>query len=78
MSVAALEAALDLWHGPAFAEFADDEWARGEAVRLDELRLRAEEDLVDALLATGDAAAAVAARRPSSCRTRCASGCGRS
>ncbi len=54
-----LGAALGLWHGPAFAEFAEEDWARGEAVRLDELRLTASEDLVDALLALGDAAGAV-------------------
>ena len=37
--VALLERALALWRGPAFDEFADLEWARGEAVRLEELRL---------------------------------------
>ena len=58
--VAGLEAALALYRGLAFAEFADADWARGESVRLDEIRLSAEEDLVEALLASGDAAAAVA------------------
>ena len=31
--------ALELWRGPALAEFAFEEWAQGEARRLDELRL---------------------------------------
>ena len=75
--MAGLEAALALYRGPAFAEFADADWARGESVRLDELRLSAEEDLVEALLASGDAAAAVRAPRRWSSRTRSgnASGC---
>lgn len=47
-----LRKALDLWRGPAYAEFADEEWALTEAVRLDELRLVAEEELFDAVLAT--------------------------
>ena len=48
-----LRSALDLWRGPAFGEFAFEEWARGEAVRLDELRVEAEENLIDAELACG-------------------------
>ncbi|WP_190850898.1 BTAD domain-containing putative transcriptional regulator [Actinomadura sp. RB99] len=51
--------ALALWRGPAFAEFADEEWARAEIGRLDELRLAARERHVAALLRAGDAAAAV-------------------
>ena len=46
-------AALDRWRGPAFAEFADEPWARPEAVRLEELRLVAHEVRIDALLALG-------------------------
>ncbi len=46
--------ALALWRGGAFAEFADTDWARPEAVRLDELRLVALEARVDARLAAGD------------------------
>ena len=45
--------ALALWHGPAFAEFADQEFARWEAARLDELRWSAEEDRIDCELALG-------------------------
>ncbi|MGY1604034.1 BTAD domain-containing putative transcriptional regulator [Geodermatophilus sp. SYSU D00815] len=36
-------AALDLWRGPAYAEYADEPWAAPEAARLDELRLTAVE-----------------------------------
>jgi predicted ATPase/DNA-binding SARP family transcriptional activator len=46
--------ALDLWRGPAFDEFADLEWARGEAARLEELRLVALESLLEARLALGE------------------------
>ncbi|WP_262401998.1 BTAD domain-containing putative transcriptional regulator [Actinomadura sp. CNU-125] len=51
--------ALALWRGPAFAEFADDEWARAEIVRLDGLRTAARERHVADLLRAGDAAGAV-------------------
>ena len=49
-----LVAALGLWRGPAFAEFPDVAFLATEAVRLDELRLRAVEDRVEADLAIGD------------------------
>ncbi|MEU9021996.1 BTAD domain-containing putative transcriptional regulator [Actinomadura sp. NPDC048394] len=51
--------ALALWRGPAFAEFADEEWARAEIGHLNELRLAARERHVAALLRASDAAAAV-------------------
>jgi DNA-binding SARP family transcriptional activator len=38
--------ALDLWRGPALAEFAFDDWAQTEARRLDELRLVAVEERI--------------------------------
>jgi predicted ATPase/DNA-binding SARP family transcriptional activator len=38
-----LDQALALWHGPAYTEFAET-FARGEALRLHELRLAAQED----------------------------------
>ena len=47
--------ALALWRGQAYAEFADEEWARPEAQRLEELRIVAHERLVDAELANGHA-----------------------
>ncbi|GAA3142621.1 AfsR/SARP family transcriptional regulator [Nonomuraea salmonea] len=55
-----LDAALKLWRGPAYAEFADQDWARGEAARLDELRLLAVERRAKAGLAAGLAAECVA------------------
>jgi predicted ATPase/DNA-binding SARP family transcriptional activator len=48
-----LDEALALWRGPAYADVADEEFARAEAARLDELRLVAVEDRVDAGLALG-------------------------
>jgi predicted ATPase/DNA-binding SARP family transcriptional activator len=45
--------ALGLWRGDALAEFRDEPWAMGAAVRLDELRLVAYERLHDAQLAAG-------------------------
>jgi predicted ATPase/DNA-binding SARP family transcriptional activator len=59
-----VDQALDLWRGPALAEFADRPIAAPEAVRLDELRVVARErraELVLALGAPGDATAALQA-----------------
>ncbi|HUQ55045.1 BTAD domain-containing putative transcriptional regulator [Lentzea sp.] len=55
-----LDSALALWRGPAYAEFADEHWARAEIDRLSELRLVAVERRAEALLAAGRAAGAVA------------------
>ena len=55
-AAAMLGEALGLWRGPAFGEFGDAEFAAAERVRLDELRLRAMEDLAEAQLASGAAA----------------------
>ncbi len=52
-------AALALWRGPALEDIADEEFARLEAIRLEELRRRAVEDRVEASLALGDHAAVV-------------------
>ena len=52
--------ALALWRGRAYAEFADEAWARAEAGRLEELRLAATEDRVEAELALGRHPALVA------------------
>jgi predicted ATPase/DNA-binding SARP family transcriptional activator len=52
-AAALLDEALDLWHGDAYAEFVDDEFARVEAARLDELRMVAREDRVAVALAIG-------------------------
>jgi len=48
-----LAAALALWRGPAFAEFAGEEFCRYEAVRLEELRLVAVEEWFGARLSLG-------------------------
>ena len=39
-----LDAALALWRGPAYAEFADQDFARAETTRLEELRQKATEE----------------------------------
>src|ERR671927_506036 len=49
----ALGAALALWRGPALADLALEEFAQGEAARLEELRLAVLEDRIDADLALG-------------------------
>lgn len=49
-----LQETLRLWRGPAYADFAEEDFARPEAVRLDELRLTAHEDSFAARLACGD------------------------
>ncbi|GLY19049.1 SARP family transcriptional regulator [Kineosporia sp. NBRC 101677] len=54
-----LERALGRWRGPAYAEFADQSWARGEVQRLDELRSLAVERRAEAGLALGRSAAVV-------------------
>ncbi|MGI5236555.1 BTAD domain-containing putative transcriptional regulator [Dactylosporangium sp. CA-139066] len=59
-AVAQLRAALRLWRGDAYAEFAGESWAQPEAVRLEELRFAARELLLDVALRTGAAAEAVA------------------
>jgi DNA-binding SARP family transcriptional activator/WD40 repeat protein/type II secretory pathway predicted ATPase ExeA len=51
--VGLLDDALALWTGPALAEFADEEWARLEAMRLDQLRVDAHERRFDAALDAG-------------------------
>jgi predicted ATPase/DNA-binding SARP family transcriptional activator len=48
-----LREALALWHGPALADVADEPFARPESARLEELRLAALEDRIEADLALG-------------------------
>ena len=52
--------ALELWRGPALAEFAAESFARAEALRLEELRTVAVEDRIAANLALGQHSTAVA------------------
>lgn len=54
-----LGAGLDLWRGPAYAEFVEEPWAQPEVLRLEELRLAARELLLDVTVRGGDAAEAV-------------------
>ncbi|WP_308202887.1 BTAD domain-containing putative transcriptional regulator [Crossiella sp. SN42] len=56
-----LVSALDLWRGPAFAEFADEDFARPVAHGLAERRLAAVELLGETRLALGEPAEALAA-----------------
>jgi DNA-binding SARP family transcriptional activator len=59
-AAAVLQNALALWHGAALADFAYEHFAQAEIARLDELRLKAIEDRIDAELACGRDAALVA------------------
>ena len=54
-----LAGALVLWRGPALADVAEADFARAPTARLDEMRLAAIEDRVEAALALGDGAAFV-------------------
>ncbi|WP_250031022.1 BTAD domain-containing putative transcriptional regulator [Paractinoplanes maris] len=56
-----LSEALGLWHGEPLADLQAVPFAREEAARLGELRLGAEEMLLEAALVTGDAETVVAA-----------------
>jgi DNA-binding SARP family transcriptional activator len=56
LAAVSLQSALKMWAGPAYAEFANEQWAQPEAQRLEELRLAALERLVDAELECGRAA----------------------
>jgi WD40 repeat protein/DNA-binding SARP family transcriptional activator len=53
-AVAGYDDALSLWHGPAFGDLAREPSIGAEAARLDELRLGAIEDRIEALLTLGD------------------------
>ena len=59
-AAATLEEALGLWRGPALSDVRGAPFAEPEAVRLDELRLLAQEDFFDARLALSEHAALVA------------------
>ncbi|MGW5266020.1 BTAD domain-containing putative transcriptional regulator [Microbispora sp. NPDC004025] len=50
---ARLDAALALWHGTPYSDFADQHWAEAEVARLSELRLVARERHADAGLRMG-------------------------
>src|SRR3954470_10535689 len=52
-ALATLGQSLALWRGPAFADLAFEDFARSESARLDELRLLAIEERIDASLGLG-------------------------
>ncbi|HET7338872.1 MAG TPA: BTAD domain-containing putative transcriptional regulator [Candidatus Dormibacteraeota bacterium] len=52
-AAAQLERALEMWRGPALADFAGESFALSEAARFDELRLYAIEERIDAELKLG-------------------------
>ncbi|MEV0665245.1 BTAD domain-containing putative transcriptional regulator [Actinomadura luteofluorescens] len=56
---ALLTDALALWRGPAYASFADEPFTQAAAARLEEQRLTAVEDLIEARLALGEHTALV-------------------
>ena len=55
-----LDDALGLWRGPALADVAFESFAQGEIARLDELRLAALEERLDARLSSGEHSLVVA------------------
>ena len=55
----ALADGLNLWRGPAYAEFATEEWAASEVLRLNELRAGATEELAGLWIASGSFTAAI-------------------
>lgn len=57
LAASLLRRALGLWRGPAYGEFAYEEFARAEAERLEELHLVALEERIEAELALGRHAA---------------------
>lgn len=58
------EDALGLWRGQALAEVADEPFAQPEIARLEQLRGSAQEDAIEALLALGEHAEAIARLGP--------------
>ena len=58
-AVLGLDEALGLWSGPAYGEFADEEWASVEAIRLTALRTVARELRAESVLESGRHAAVI-------------------
>ncbi len=59
IAVGTLDDALALWRGPALADLADQPSLVAEAARLDDLRLDAQQDRIEGLLASGAQARAI-------------------
>jgi predicted ATPase/DNA-binding SARP family transcriptional activator len=53
VALSLLERSLSLWRGPAFGDLAYEDWARAEAERLEECRLLALEERLEAQLRVG-------------------------
>jgi DNA-binding SARP family transcriptional activator len=62
-AVEACRTALQLWRGPPFGELCDAEFARPEAVRLEELRIDAMELFLESTIAAGQPSLVVPALR---------------
>jgi DNA-binding SARP family transcriptional activator/WD40 repeat protein/tRNA A-37 threonylcarbamoyl transferase component Bud32/energy-coupling factor transporter ATP-binding protein EcfA2 len=62
-AVEVYDEALALWRGPAFGDFNGEWWVRPMAAKLDELRLTAQAERIDALTANGWTGRAVAEAR---------------
>lgn len=60
----ALAAAVMLWRGDAYAEFAHEEWAAAEVARLTELRACALEELAQMILEAGEATSVITMLEP--------------
>ncbi len=56
--------ALALWRGPAFVEFATEPFVQVDALRLDELRIDAQQEFAAAALACGRVAEAISTLQP--------------
>ena len=67
--------ALALWRGPPLADFAYEPFAQAEIARLEELRLAALEQRIEADLALGRHAELVGELEALVAEHRCASGC---
>ena len=59
-ALATLESALSLWRGPPLTDLAYEPFAQGEIARLEDLRLRVLEQLIEAKLALGGHAEVIA------------------
>ncbi len=59
-AVAVLSQALERWRGEAYDGFAEEDWARPEATRLEERRIEAAELLIEARFGIGDIEQAIA------------------
>ena len=71
----ALRAALGLWRGPPLSDVAFEPFAQAEIARLDELRLAALEERIEADLAPAATPSSCPSSRGSSASIRCGSAC---